>query len=49
MDLYYTTSKPKAKVEVLKIAAALAKKFGVEVWQRDVQAKEKQLQDHGYL
>ena len=49
MDLYYHTTDPAAKVEVLSLATALAKAVGVPLWKDEVKAKRKQLQEHGYL
>ena len=49
MNLYYNTSDPTAKVEVLRMATALARVAGVPVWKREVGAKREQLQRRGYL
>ena len=49
MNLYYSTADPKAKVEVLRMATALAKVASVPVWKREVTAKKEQLQQRGYL
>ena len=49
MNLYYNTSDPAAKVEVLRMATALAKVAGVTAWKHEVTAKREQLQKRGYL
>jgi hypothetical protein len=49
MDVYYKTTDPKAKVEVLNIARLLAKTMGVRKWRVEVKTKMDELQRHGYL
>lgn len=49
MNLYYSTADPTAKVEVLRMATALANVAGVPVWKREVIAKREQLEHRGYL
>ncbi len=49
MDLYYKTGDPKAKVEILDVAGALAKVTDTTEWKLEVKAKTDQLKEHGYL
>jgi hypothetical protein len=49
MDVYYKTTDPAAKVEVLNIANLLAKTMGVGKWRVEIKTKMDELQRHGYL
>jgi hypothetical protein len=49
MDVYYKTTDPAAKVEVLNIANLLAKTMGVRKWRVEIKTKMDELQRHGYL